>query len=54
MLTGIHAARNVTGGEFDVWAVNVEEQHHESWARSTADRGVPRTIVDPENRDRAG
>jgi len=51
MMTGVLAARNVTGGHFDVWSVNVEQEYHEekraaasrpAAQRPTAQRLVPR------------
>ena len=29
MLTGIYAARNLTGANYDIWSVNTEIEHHE-------------------------
>jgi hypothetical protein len=29
MLTAMLAARNILGGEFDLWQVNVEQEYHE-------------------------
>jgi len=29
MLTGIYAARNTMGGQYDVWSVNTEKAYHE-------------------------
>lgn len=29
MLTGVYAARNVTGERYDVWSVNTEREYHE-------------------------
>lgn len=29
MLTGIYAARNIVGGDYDIWAVNVDQDYHE-------------------------
>ena len=38
MMTVIYAARNLRGGSYDVWDVNVEESYHEeSRARGPAD-----------------
>jgi protoporphyrinogen oxidase len=33
MLTGIYAARNLLGGNYDLWSVNVEEDYHEAGER---------------------
>jgi protoporphyrinogen oxidase len=43
MLTAIYAARNIFGGDFDVWEVNIEEDYHEATGESAAtiDRLVP-------------
>lgn len=43
MLTAIYAARNILGGDFDVWDVNIEEDYHEATGESaaTGDRLVP-------------
>jgi hypothetical protein len=40
MLTGVYAARNITGERYDVWSVNVEKDYHEE-AKSGGDRMVP-------------
>jgi hypothetical protein len=29
MLTAMLAARNILGGDFDLWQVNVEQEYHE-------------------------
>lgn len=29
MVTGIYAARNIDGADYDVWSVNVEDEYHE-------------------------
>lgn len=29
MLTGVYAAHNITGGRYDVWAVNTDKEYHE-------------------------
>jgi phytoene dehydrogenase-like protein len=43
MLTAIYAARNIFGGDFNVWEVNIEEDYHEATGESatTSDRLVP-------------
>ena len=43
MLTAIYAARNIFGGDFDVWDVNIEEDYHEATGESftPSDRLVP-------------
>ena len=43
MLTGIYAARNICGADFDIWDVNVEGEYHEEVSRErTAEPLVPR------------
>ena len=45
MLTGIFAARNVCGADFDVWDVNVEgEYHEEASSRRAAEPLVPKAV----------
>jgi protoporphyrinogen oxidase len=47
MLTGVFAARNVAGADYDVWSVNVEKEYHEEGpAREvpTGERAVPTPI----------
>ena len=34
MLTAIYAARNIFGGDFDVWEVNIEQDYHEEQGRA--------------------
>ncbi len=34
MLTGIYAARNLLGSNYDVWAVNVDRSYHEEFERT--------------------
>jgi protoporphyrinogen oxidase len=36
MLAGIYAARNLVGAQYDVWSVNVEQEHHEEGLASGA------------------
>jgi protoporphyrinogen oxidase len=58
MLTGVYAARNVLGENYDIWSVNTEQEYHEEareGARSTkvgtgGDRAVP-TEIGAEDRD---
>jgi len=48
MLTGIYAARNVVGANYDIWSVNVEKEYHEetvSDEKATGDRMIPRRLV---------
>jgi protoporphyrinogen oxidase len=48
MLTGVYAARNITGEQYDVWAVNTEQEYQEEArvAVTGGDRLVP-TYVAP-------
>ena len=39
MLTGVYAARNVTGEEHDVWAVNTEKEYLEEGGSATVGHG---------------
>ena len=44
MLTGVYAARNIVGGQHDVWTVNTETAYHEEGQHPDAqagDRSVP-------------
>jgi len=45
MLTGIYAARNLMGGDYDVWSVNTEKDYHEG---GIVERRVPTRVVSPE------
>jgi len=51
MVTGVYAARNIAGDQYDIWDVNVEEDYHEeqrtSAAQSGGDRLVPQAISVP-------
>lgn len=40
MLTGVYAARNVMGANYDIWSVNVEKEYHEEVKEGVA-AGVP-------------
>src|SRR5262249_38573875 len=47
MLTGVYAARNVTGEHYDVWSVNTEKEYLEEGRSATAghgDRFVPVSV----------
>ncbi len=47
MVTGVYAARNIMGGNFDVWAVNTEKEYHEEGGKTpvpAGDRMVPSRI----------
>jgi hypothetical protein len=54
MLTGIYAARNMTGGRYDVWSVNTEQEYLEdgqadsSTASTAGDRAIPTRVVVPQ------
>jgi hypothetical protein len=47
MLTGVYAARNVCGADYDVWNVNVEDDYHEAGPRQgrRGERLVPAPVV---------
>ena len=50
MVTAIYAARNVCGGDFDVWDVNVETEYHEEVQEedskaASGDRLVPQPVI---------
>ena len=58
MVTALHAARNVDGGKFDVWNVNVEQEYHEEvrdgeeargreMVSTSGDRSVPQRTGGP-------
>jgi len=52
MLTGVYAARNMTGETNDVWSVNTEMEYHEEVntnGHQTGDRLIP-TSVEPETK----
>ncbi len=61
MLTGVYAARNIAGAQYDVWDVNVEEEYHEEVreharlgqreVRGAGDRLVPMRVSDGSVRD---
>ena len=49
MVTAIYAARNITGAEYDIWGVNVDDEYHEqASARESGtvsgDRMIPRRL----------
>jgi len=47
MMTGVYAARNITGQSYDVWGVNVEDSYHEEKEGSSGKgggRAVPEAI----------
>ncbi len=41
MLTGIYAARNIDGANYDVWSVNVESEYHEEKREPDTGKRVP-------------
>ena len=51
MLTGIYAARNIAGQQYDVWSVNTEQEYledgqtHGSEAARAGDRAIPTRVV---------
>ncbi len=48
MMTGVYAARNILGGNYDVWSVNTEKDYHESgqWnATKSEERLIPQPIA---------
>lgn len=56
MLTGVYAARNAAGANYDIWSVNVEKEYHEEGKveeakAASGDRLTPTRVVVP---DRAG
>jgi hypothetical protein len=47
MLTGVYAARNIAGADYDVWSVNVEQEYHEEGPAKdvgVTDRAVPMPV----------
>lgn len=48
MMTGVYAARNIVGSEYDIWDVNVEDEYHEEErsgeVSTSGDRIVPQRI----------
>ena len=47
MLTGVFAARNIAGANYDVWSVNVDQEYHEAGGTkdvSTMERAVPAAV----------
>jgi hypothetical protein len=46
MVSAVYAARNITGGDYDVWGVNVDEEYHEEVRESSSggDRLVPQRV----------
>ncbi len=49
MLTGVYAARNLAGANYDVWSVNVEQEYHEDGAAAVmpAERTAPTFVPSP-------
>ena len=50
MVTAVYAARNITGADYDVWDVNVEEEYHEE-SRSDEATGSGRAVPRPLARE---
>ena len=49
MMTGVYAARNILGANYDVWSVNVEKEYHEEGDDSNNfDRLIPQKIVEKD------
>lgn len=48
MLTGVFAARNIAGANYDIWSVNVEKEYHEEGEvkepAAAADRLIPSRV----------
>jgi protoporphyrinogen oxidase len=47
MLTGVYAARNIAGADYDVWSVNVDQEYHEEGPAkdvSLGERAVPTAV----------
>ncbi|GAB4239613.1 MAG: NAD(P)/FAD-dependent oxidoreductase [Candidatus Methylacidiphilales bacterium] len=44
MMTALLAARNLVGGQFDLWRVNTDAEYHESGEAPETGRSVPRPI----------
>jgi protoporphyrinogen oxidase len=44
MMTGLLAARNILGGDFDLWKVNSDAEYHEEGKVDDSARAVPRRI----------
>lgn len=52
MLTGVFAARNIAGANYDVWSVNVEQEYHEegpSREVGSFGRDVPQRLAVPDS-----
>ncbi|MBI4516663.1 MAG: NAD(P)/FAD-dependent oxidoreductase [Deltaproteobacteria bacterium] len=50
MLTGVYAARNLAGANYDIWSVNTEMEYHEETVTASArraDRLVPAPVQPP-------
>lgn len=51
MLTGVFAARNTCGAEYDVWSVNVDKEYHEEGEvveAAATGRAAPTRVTVPE------
>jgi hypothetical protein len=51
MLTGLYAARNIVGEKHDVWAVNVDSEHHEEVAPDRKRTVFVGTATEPREED---
>ena len=51
MVTGVYAARNIEGSDYDIWDVNVEDDYHEEQrsaeVSTSGDRLVPQPVTVP-------
>ena len=47
MMTGLLAAKNILGGDFDVWKVNSDAEYHEEGEVQDSAREIPRPIGKP-------
>src|SRR5215469_1939949 len=50
MMTGIYAARNVMGGQHDLWAINTEPEYHKVQRSAGRDAVRPNYADPPQNR----
>ena len=54
MYTAMLAVRNILGGQYDLWRVNVDQEYHEEGARlESTQPGVPERIGAPHNERRS-
>jgi len=48
MVTAVYAARNITGADYDVWDVNVEDEYHEesrTGNQAVSGRAIPQPLA---------